>query len=277
MAMTDTKLIQPLGTAADVLLTPEEAARRIESRRKSVAVFLQTLLGGGPRRVSEVEARARADGLLGARQTISQSKIFKQVKTELGIKSMREGFGSRGVWSWVLPQPASETTRSPDEIERSGRPVPTPGLVLLRVEPVVKPGSVLSRADSMAMPEEFRGLDAVPLEWRRGVAHLGRPAAPRDVPANRWHQFAFDCHRFIVGDWAERAAKAGWTALALFGCNPVNPLGHLQLAGLLWIVEGGRIMRLRADGADIETATGAQRTHAPRHRGSPSKIRDLLP
>jgi hypothetical protein len=76
--MSETKLTQPLATAADVLLTPEEAARRVESRQESAAVFLQTLLGGGPVRVSEVEARARAAGLLGSRQTISQSKIFSR-------------------------------------------------------------------------------------------------------------------------------------------------------------------------------------------------------
>ena len=262
--MTDTKLIQPLATAADVLLTPEEAARRIESRQESAAVFLQTLLGGGPVRVSEVEARARAAGLLGSRQTISQSKIFKHVKTELGIKSVREGFGSRGVWRWVLPQPASGTTRSPDEIEESGHLVAKPGSVLLRAK----------AGNTMTMPEEFRDLDAVPLEWRRGVAHLGRRAAPRDVPLNRWHQFTLDCHRFIVDGWAERAAKTGWSAVQLFGCRPVNPLGYRRLAGLLWDVEGGHIVRLRADGADIETSTGAQRTH---HRRRHELTRMSLP
>jgi hypothetical protein len=117
-------------------------------------------------------------------------------------------------------------------------------------------------------------LDAVPLEWRWGVALLGRRAAPRDVPPNRWHQFAFDCYRFIVDGWAERAAKTGWTAVQLFGCCPVNPLGYRRLAGLLWDVEGGHIIRLRADGADIETSTGAQRTH---HRRRQELTRMSLP
>jgi hypothetical protein len=43
---------------------------------------------------------------------------------------------------------------------------------------------VLLRAEAgntMPVPEEFRDLDAVPLEWRRGVAHLGRRETSRQT------------------------------------------------------------------------------------------------
>src|SRR5450432_768458 len=60
--------------------------------------------------------------------------------------------------------------------------------------------------------------------------------------------------RFSDEGWARRAADLGWDEVALFGCSPINPLGYLGIAGLLWNVAGGRIIRLRADGADIRAS-----------------------
>jgi hypothetical protein len=65
--------------------------------------------------------------------------------------------------------------------------------------------------------------------------------------------------------WAQRAADLGWDEVALFGCSAINPLGYLGTAGLMWIVDGGRIIKLRADGADIEAANGPRRTFRRRH------------
>ena len=91
---------------------------------------------------------------------------------------------------------------------------------------------------------------------------------------HRWRQFVDDCHRFIVSDegWARRAADLGWDEVALFGCSPINPLGYLGIAGLLWNVAGGRIIRLRADGADIQTADGQSRTFRRRRVTTPARV-----
>ena len=43
------------------------------------------------------------------------------------------------------------------------------------------------------------------------------------------------------GGWAERAADLGWDTLALFGCHPTRPVDHLNGAGLLWRISGGKI------------------------------------
>jgi hypothetical protein len=58
--------------------------------------FLRKRLGKGPVLVSELEATARAAGLLGNGQRITHAKPFKKAKKSLGIRSVRNGFGSAG-------------------------------------------------------------------------------------------------------------------------------------------------------------------------------------
>jgi hypothetical protein len=45
----------------------------------------------------------------------------------------------------------------------------------------------------------------------------------------------------------ERAARHGWNDLGLFGCCR-RPLERLGSAGLLWAINGGRIVELHATG-----------------------------
>ena len=69
----------------------------------SVADFLHRALVAGAIDVTQLEAMARAAGLLGKRQQIQHAKAFKKAKRSLGIRSIREGFGSTGKWAWLLP------------------------------------------------------------------------------------------------------------------------------------------------------------------------------
>ena len=68
-----------------------------------VAEFLKLALAEGPCAVPKLEATARAAGLLGERQRITDAKVFKRAKQSVGIKSVRAGFGGRGEWRWQLP------------------------------------------------------------------------------------------------------------------------------------------------------------------------------
>ena len=63
-----------------------------------------------------------------------------------------------------------------------------------------------------------------------------------------------DFDQFIHGrgGWAERAADLGWDTLALFGCHPTRPLDHLNGAGLLWRISGGKISSMQTDWAAFE-------------------------
>jgi hypothetical protein len=68
-----------------------------------VTDFLQRALVGGALDVVQLEAMARPAGLLGKGQQIQHAKAFKKAKKSLGIQSIRNGFGSKGKWAWLLP------------------------------------------------------------------------------------------------------------------------------------------------------------------------------
>ena len=47
-------------------------------------------------------------------------------------------------------------------------------------------------------------------------------------------------------------ARLGWDAMALFGCAPKRPLDYLGSAGLVWAINGGRLLELHRDWAVID-------------------------
>jgi hypothetical protein len=64
-----------------------------------------------------------------------------------------------------------------------------------------------------------------------------------------------------AGGLAERAFQMGWLTSDLFGCHPSQPLAHLGVAGLLWSVNGGRVIELHRGWAAIEHhKNGSHRT-----------------
>ena len=90
----------------------------------------------------------------------------------------------------------------------------------------------------------------------------------RHVPRHRWRQFVEDCNKFLrpSENWAERAARLGWDAMALFGCAPKRPLDYLGSAGLVWAINGGRLLELHRDWAVIDVPVhGSQRTFSRRN------------
>jgi hypothetical protein len=108
----------------------------------------------------------------------------------------------------------------------------------------------------------------VPLEWVTGVVSLGQHHPPSDIPPHRWRQFVSDCNNFLSAreKWAERAAELGWDALALFGCHRNRPLMYLGSAGLLWAINGGKLVNLYRDWAVIKPAPdGSPRAYHRRH------------
>jgi hypothetical protein len=60
--------------------------RAIES---DVTEFLKATLADGIRVVPKIEAMARAARLLGERQSITTTKVFKRAKKSLGVRSLR--------------------------------------------------------------------------------------------------------------------------------------------------------------------------------------------
>jgi plasmid stability protein len=90
------------------------------AREADAAEFLRKALAAEG--VPKLDMLARAAGLLGEHQRITDAKPFRRAKISLGIRSVRDGFGAGGGWLWELPPrsdlpaPISDTA----EEERSG-------------------------------------------------------------------------------------------------------------------------------------------------------------
>jgi len=190
----------------------------IRAREAVAAEFLRKALAAEAVGVPKLNAMARAAGLLGERQRITDAKGFRQAKTTLGIRSIRDGFGPRGGWAWELPRNREESVPSPSAIA----------------------------------PQLSRKEQAIPRDWVEGVARLEQHRSPLDIPRHRWHQLVDDCNGFLNSPQAERAAQLSWDATALFGCRPNHPLSYLGQAGLLWQVNGGKIIELHRTWAVID-------------------------
>ncbi|OKO68273.1 AAA family ATPase [Bradyrhizobium sp. AS23.2] len=99
--------------------------------KEDVMQFLRDILSAGPVDVLEVERQARAAALLEDDKRLSKSKAFRDARTELGIKSTRDGFGpgSRYVlelpdasWAPENPMGAPSQTRAPmDDLGAHGQ------------------------------------------------------------------------------------------------------------------------------------------------------------
>jgi hypothetical protein len=231
------------------------------SRPHAVTEFLRNVLACGALGVLQLEAMARAAGLLGEGQRITHAKVFKQAKKSLGIRSVRDGFGCGGAWAWVLDQQSSQApTKSADP--------PVSGTAAAKTDVVAK-----REASTKDNIDVAAGESRVPVGWMVGVAALVRRSPPTDVQPHRWERFVHDCVNFLAAkeNGAERAATLGWDDLALFAAR-TRPLDHLGSAGLLWHVNGGRIVELHRDWAVIERAEDRSRRVHHRRRLDPRTV-----
>jgi hypothetical protein len=222
-----------------------------------VAEFLRDALAGGALGVPKLEVMSRAAGLLGEGQRISHAKVFKKAKKFLGVRSVRNGFGDGGEWLWLLEkQPASPVS------ERSAQ---------LPARSVSIEDTYAEADDPKEVPADLR---RIPSSWINGVARLDYHRPFTDIPPHRWRQFLSDCNNFLNSgeNWAERAAELGWDVVALFGCRRNRPLMHSGSAGLLWAINGGRLVELHRDWAVIELAVNGSRRVFERRRVDAAKV-----
>jgi hypothetical protein len=100
-----------------------------------------------------------------------------------------------------------------------------------------------------------------PREWAEGFTLLDRARPPDEVPQRRWLQFIDDSGMFLDGGWAAKAAALGWCAADLFGCDKDKPFVRVDRLGLLWLLNGRRIVALTTDSATIMTSNGGRLTY----------------
>jgi hypothetical protein len=264
----------------------------------AVLAFLQNTLVSDRIAVSELTLAARAEGLLGDRQSVTTSKLFKSAKKALRIQSVRDGFAGNGQWFWVLPVQAVPvaslaptdhvcdgleksqviyaegiSTRVPQSFSRGGwwgLALPSPET---SIELAIEAPRSLVYGEDHSRPDQCNhhtgaddhvGVqpDHVPSEWNKGIARLDHGHAPHGVPLHRWRQFVTDCHLFMTAPerWSKHAAALGWDTVSLFGCCSTRPLDHLGSAGLLWNLAGRKLTQLHKDWAMISAPDGSQRT-----------------
>jgi hypothetical protein len=135
----------------------------------------------------------------------------------------------------------------------------------------------VGRADTWGEDEEERAAVAefdggAPRGWAEGYARLSEMAPPLDVPLHRWRRFVDDVGRFLDDGWAQRAVALGWASLALFGVDRAKPFARIDHAGLLWLVNGGRVVALTRDSASIEPRGGGAVQRFFRHAAEPGAI-----
>jgi hypothetical protein len=109
--------------------------------------------------------------------------------------------------------------------------------------------------DSAAAVECDAGL---PRSWAEGFARLDLAQPPGDILLRRWRIFIDDAASFLDSGWAARAAALGWDPLDLFGCDKAKPFARIDRMGLLWIVNGRRLIALTENTATIESSAGAR-------------------
>jgi hypothetical protein len=83
------------------------------------------------------------------------------------------------------------------------------------------------------------------------------------VPAKRWLVFIDDCGRFLDGGWAEKAAALGWGPIDLFGVDRNKPFARIDHAGLLWLLNGDKLIELDCHKAVIEAARATSCHNSP--------------
>jgi hypothetical protein len=112
----------------------------------------------------------------------------------------------------------------------------------------------------------------IPRTWAEGFARLHPDRPPRGMPTRRWLRFVDDIGMFLDSPFCATAAALGWGPYDLFGCDCDRPFARIDHLGLLWLLDGGRIMALTANTATIKTSDGSIRTYRRRARNEPSKV-----
>ena len=86
---------------------------------------------------------------------------------------------------------------------------------------------------------------------------------PDRVPTDRWQQAVEDGRTFLA-QWGDQAHALGWTAKDLFGLLAVpehvkpsfNRLSRCDATGLIWLLDGRRVVALSEDRAAIQSPSG---------------------
>ena len=72
---------------------------------------------------------------------------------------------------------------------------------------------------------------------------------------------------FLDSPFCAVAAALGWGPHDLFGCDRDQPFARIDQAGLLWLLNGDKLIALTQNTATIERQTGARQTYRRKPNG----------
>lgn len=92
--------------------------------------------------------------------------------------------------------------------------------------------------------------------WHSGVAVMQVMDPPLDFSATRWTRACLDAAALLEMHGLELLTM-GWTATDVFGLHPKAPGAAVRCYGLALALDGGKVMKLTAEGAGIVRPSGA--------------------
>lgn len=138
-------------------------------------------------------------------------------------------------------------------------------LEALRQESHLPQGTVSGSVEPISLDEERAAIiehdGKIPRDWADGFAGLHPDRPPGDVPLKRWQQFLDDIGGFLDAGWAETATALGWGPLDLFGCDRHQPFARIDCSGILWLLNGGKVVELDHEKITIQTRGAARQTY----------------
>jgi hypothetical protein len=102
----------------------------------------------------------------------------------------------------------------------------------------------------------------------RGLPGSIPTGRPQMYPPRRWQRFVTDVGPFLDSAFCAVAAALGWGPLDLFGCDCDRPFARIDQAGLLWSLNGDRLLAISEDIAVLETGTGARQVFRRKPNGA---------
>jgi hypothetical protein len=214
--------------------------------------FLQHTLGDGHELpAAELERLARSAGLLEGQQRIGTVKAFVSARRHLGISSRQKGRR----WHWRLPDATERPKMAATAQTASISDAATRGCSPASSSELPRSTALTAFQTSLRPALPYRGATTSPVgtirEWFEGLDALNvlRPAAR--ISDARWLYFVRDAYAFL-DRWGDRALATGWTAVTLFGIDPDRGMTIPARLGLVWRIEGARVLEVDGGGAMIQ-------------------------
>lgn len=96
------------------------------------------------------------------------------------------------------------------------------------------------------------------------ILHIRSPGHCRTLaalPLQRRHAFADECSQFLYCRWAGEAVPLRWGRQELLGCDCGSPIARIERTGLLWLLNGRRLVAMTDAAAVIACAAGVHQAY----------------